>query len=320
MKNKEIDSLNTVREILIEVIQAGSIYRIPLKKQLFKMAQQENSYSSTLKNILFELIEGLDTLLKKVEDWRYNNFNLSELKRYLQQIKNIKINKISPIEEIKRSISSWENLIKLIDEQHSWLGKYFERDEKNSQADVILKEIINRGGDLKNSDQRVIFYKEVFRHLFTNGRADLQPNYLTDNNEEIREAAMSASKNLQDLQDIHVESDQSFNSSIKLGSEEQVRKIKAKSQSLYKNAAQNHINGFLEMLEEEENFTKEAADYAGRQFPDQPSLPTTVNYPYLDERGNYSGEQILKEKQWLQKIEKLKKIRDHYKKEAPKKI
>lgn len=147
MKNKEIDSLNTVREILIEVIQAGSIYRIPLKKQLFKMAQQENSYSSTLKNILFELIEGLDTLLKKVEDWRYNNFNLSELKRYLQQIKNIKINKISPIEEIKRSISSWENLIKLIDEQHSWLGKYFERDEKNSQADVILKEIINRGGD-----------------------------------------------------------------------------------------------------------------------------------------------------------------------------
>lgn len=86
---------------------------------------------------------------------------------------------------------------------------------------------------------------------------------------------------------------------------------------LYKKAAQEYVDNFLAILEEEENFelTKEAADYAGRQFPEQPSLPTTVNYPYLEERGNYNAEQTLKAKQYERTLERLKKLRDRHKKE-----
>lgn len=49
------------------------------------------------------------------------------------------------------------------------------------------------------------------------------------------------------------------------------------------------------------------SDYAGRELPNQPALPTTVNYPYLDnDHDNYNAEKTLKGKELEEKLNKVK--------------
>ena len=62
----------------------------------------------------------------------------------------------------------------------------------------------------------------------------------------------------------------------------------------------------------EYDFSKEASlesrgsDYAGRELPNQPSLPTTVNYPYSEDHNNYNAEKTLKGKELERKLNKVK--------------
>jgi len=318
MRDKQIVKLEEIKQILIESMKQGLVYKIAFKDQLCRYAQQENSYPSNLKNTIVELVEYFNELLEKVPDWKTSKFNVFELRGYLNKIESTKINKKDPFEEIRASVLGWQQLVSLMDEEFFWLDPFLgEIDTQHSDDEnKILNLLKNKAKNLQNKDQRVIFYKEALIHLFTRGRSDLAAIFLTTNEDEIREAAEYATSKLSDLQDMYVETSR-LNSHTKLGQEKKSKSMTKDIKQLYKKAAQEYVDNFLAILEEEENFelTKEAADYAGRQFPEQPSLPTTVNYPYLEERGNYNAEQTLKAKQYERTLERLKKLRDRHKKE-----